>query len=254
MSTAGALTFARYAYPPNALGYCGPDDRRALLEHAAAGVADRGLAQLARGFDGAWPYLELIAGANGRTDPLDARVVEAYWIGNPLLERVEMASFGGALLDRFRARAGRAFARLAEAVPAGAVPHHNFHVFGVYPWVGLLRAGPAEYPMRVLDRCRIRWGEVVTVASGLVTVRVRPLVWDGRSLQLGPPTHEQAVGAQDGLSLAGQLHPGDRVALHWDWVCDRLTPYQLGALRHYTAKQLAIVNELPHPAPAAALG
>jgi len=254
MSTAGALTFARYAYPPNALGYCGPDDRRALLEHAAAGVADRGLAQLARGFDGAWPYLELIAGANGRTDPLDARVVEAYWIGNPLLERVEMASFGGALLDRFRARAGRAFARLAEAVPAGAVPHHNFHVFGVYPWVGLLRAGPAEYPMRVLDRCRIRWGEVVTVAGGLVTVRVRPLVWDGRSLQLGPPTHEQAVGAQDGLSLAGQLHPGDRVALHWDWVCDRLTPYQLGALRHYTAKQLAIVNELPHPAPAAALG
>jgi hypothetical protein len=107
--------------------------------------------------------------------------------------------------------------------------------------------------MRVLDRCRIRWGEVVTVADGLVTVRFRPLVWDGRSLQLGPPTLEQTVGAQDGLALAGELHPGDRVALQWDWVCDRLTPHQLKSLRHYTARQLAIVNELPYPAPAAAL-
>ena len=253
MNGAGALTFARYAYPPNALGYCGPADRRGLLEHVADGVADGGLAQLARGFDGAWPYLELIAGANGRNDPLDAQVVEAYWIGNRLLERVDMAALGGALTERFRARAGRAFARLVEAVPAGAVPHHNFHVFGVYPWVGLLRAGPAEYPMRVLDRCRIRWGEVVTVADGLVTVRSRPLTWDGRSLQLGPPTLEQAVGAQDGLALAGVLQPGDRVALHWDWVCDRLAPRQLRSLRHYTARELAIVNALPHPAPAAAL-
>jgi hypothetical protein len=252
MSGPGALAFARYAYPPNALGYCGPADRRGLLEHVAAGVADRGLAQLARGFDGAWPYLELIAGANGRNDPLDARVVEAYWVGNHLLERVQMADFGGALTERFRARAGRSFARLAEAVPAGAVPHHNFHVFGVYPWVGLLRAGPAEYPLRVLDRCRIRWGDVLAVADGLVTVRSRPLAWDGRSLRLGPPTLEEAVGAQDGLALAGALHPGDRVALHWDWVCDRLAPGQLHSLRLYTARQLATVNALPYPAPAAA--
>jgi hypothetical protein len=254
MNAAGALAFARYAYPPNTLGYCGPDDHRALLEHAAAGVAGPGLARLARGFDGAWPYLELIAGANGVRDPLDARVVEAYWIGNPLLERVGMAALGAALVERFRGRAGRGFARLAEAVPAGAVPHHSLHVFGVYPWVGLLRAGSVEHPLRVLDRCRVRWGEVVAVTGGMVTVRSRPLTWDGRSLRLGAPTLEQAVGARDGLALAGELRPGDRVALHWDWVCDRLTTRQLGALRHYTARQLAIVNGLAHPAPAAVLG
>ena len=27
----GPVLFARYAYPPNALGYCGPDDPAALL-------------------------------------------------------------------------------------------------------------------------------------------------------------------------------------------------------------------------------
>jgi Family of unknown function (DUF6390) len=235
MNAAGALAFARYAYPPNALGYCGPQDHRALLEHAAAGVAGRGLAQLAHGFDGAWPYLELIAGANGVRDPLDTRVVEAYWIGNPLLERVGMASLGAALVERFRGRSGRAFARLAEAVPAGALPITASTSSGSTPGWGC-------------------WGEVVDVAGGTVAARSRPLTWDGRSLRLGAPTLERAVGARDGLALAGELHPGDRVALQWDWVCERLTPRQLGALRHYTARQLAIVNGLAHPAPAAVLG
>ena len=78
----GALRFAAYAYPPNALGYCGPDESHQLLEQLAAGVDDPDLRRLARGFEGAWPYLELIAGANGIRDPLDSRVVEAYWVGN----------------------------------------------------------------------------------------------------------------------------------------------------------------------------
>jgi Family of unknown function (DUF6390) len=253
MTAAGALRFARYAYPPNSLGYCGPADHRALLEYTAAGLADGGLTDLARRFDGAWPYLELIAGACGLRDPLDARVVEAYWVGSRLLERVDMATLGGALTERFRGRAGRSFERLTETVPTGALPHHSFHVFGVYPWVGLLRLGPVEQPLRVLDRCRVRWGEVLRVDGALVTVRSRPLVWDGRALRLGEPTVEQAAGTADGLALAGRLHPGDRVALHWDWVCERLTSRQLTALRHYTARHLEIVNRVPHPGPAAVL-
>src|SRR5262245_18200159 len=61
----GAAMFARYAYPPNELGYCRPADSGAVLHYAAEGEADRGLAALARGFDGAWPYLELISGVTG---------------------------------------------------------------------------------------------------------------------------------------------------------------------------------------------
>jgi hypothetical protein len=58
--TGGPLMFVRYAYPPNALGYCGPADFAAFREYAVAGVVDRGLVQLAQAFAGAWPYLELI--------------------------------------------------------------------------------------------------------------------------------------------------------------------------------------------------
>lgn len=252
MST-GPLRFARYAYPPNSLGYCGPDDHAALLEYGAAGVTDRGLVELARGFEGAWPYLEVIAGANGLADPLDPRVVEAYWVGNGLLDRVDVRGFGDFLDERFRGRAGRGWASIADTVPAGAVPHHSFHVFLVYPWVGLMRAGWSEHPLRVLDRCRIRWGIVAEVDGDLVTVRYRPLTWDGRDLRLGSSTIERVPAAIEGAGFVRDLQPGEWVSLHWDWVCDRLTPVQLRALRHFTFRHLRMANAVSHRPRAAVL-
>ena len=101
----GAELFARYAYPPNELGYCGPGEPAALLEAAVEGGQESLLAHLARQFEGAWPYLELIAGCNAVADPLDARVVEAYWIGNDLTRRVPPAILAASLDERFARRA-----------------------------------------------------------------------------------------------------------------------------------------------------
>src|SRR5664280_3349887 len=56
----GPVLFARYAYPPNSLGYCGPGDPSALLEAAADGTDVVGLGHLAARFEGAWPYLQLL--------------------------------------------------------------------------------------------------------------------------------------------------------------------------------------------------
>ncbi|MGH3664871.1 MAG: DUF6390 family protein [Egibacteraceae bacterium] len=253
-STSGPVLFARYAYPPNERGFCGPPDHRAVLEYGAAGVTDPGLVSLARSFTGPWPYLTLIAGAAGIADPFDPRVVEAYWVGNDLLDRVDMADFGGALWDRFRRVAGTSFGHLAEAVPAGAVAHHSFHVLGVYPWVGLLGAHRGGHPLHILDRCRIRWGQVVATAGDEVVVSCRPLQWDGKALSLGPEATETARRAVDGLGFVTQLKPGDWVSLHWDWVCDRLSRRQLVDLRRFTIRQLDITNHrLRHPGPAMAL-
>lgn len=239
----GALLFARYAFPPNELGYCGPADSQQLLEYGATGAMDGGLAALARKFDGAWPYLELIAGATGISDPLDYRVVEAYWIGNTLLDRVGVTALGNSMDERFRKHVGRQFSLLVEGTLAGGVPHHSFHVFGVYPWVGLLSTDRiAGKALEVLDRCRIRWGKVDAVTGDQVLLRSRPLTWDGRHLGLGEPHAETARQAVDGSSFVNNLAPGEWVSLHWDWVCDRLDPRQLGDLRRYSLRQLNITN------------
>ena len=245
LATDGPLLFARYAYPPNELGFCGGEDHRALLEQTAAGVVDGGLRQALREFEGAWPYLELIAAANHLDDPLDARVVEAYWLGSRLLDRVGPALLAGSLDERFRSRAGGSWTSLASAIPNGALPHHSFHVLGIYPFVGLLRNGVVTEPLRVLDRCRIRWGRVVAVIGEKAVVQSQPLEWDGHRLALGAVRDEVAVTGEGNLRLGRGLSAGDWCSLHWDWVCDRLEPAQVRALQHYTQTQLVAVNDAP---------
>ena len=236
---AGSLLFARYAYPPNALGLCGADTPRTLLDYSEAGAADGGLAELARTFDGAWPYLELIAGANGIADPLDARVVQAYWVGNDLLDRVDRLSLARHVETRFRGRLGRARDHVVAAVAAGAVPHHCFHVFAVYPWLGLLRTGVVDEPLRILDQCRITAAVVQSVDDHGAAVLARPLRWDGTALRLGAPEIRQVRWRDGGRALVPTLQPGDRVSLHWDFICDRLSPRAHAALERANGRALA---------------
>jgi hypothetical protein len=246
------VLFARYAYPPNALGYCGPSDPAELLGTAAEGRDLQALAALAARFEGAWPYLQLIAACNRIDDPLDRRVVEAYWVGNELLDGVPPNVLVASLRDRFEPRTRGDFEAIAAAVPLGACAHHSFHVFGVYPWFGLLRAGMEGAPLEVLDRCRIRWGTVVGAHGDVVTVRNRVLTMQGHTLGLGEERVEQVRTGADGLRLLDDLVPGDTVSLHWDWVCDRLQPAAAHCLRRHTARTLRAVNSLSVPGPAAA--
>jgi hypothetical protein len=240
----GPVLFARYAFPPNSHGFCGPADSGSFFEYGVAGQDDGGLRALARQFAGAWPYLELIAGATGLPDPLDHRVVEAYWIGSPRLDQVGTRSVGNSMEDRFRYMTGARFASITEGVLAGGVPHHSFAVFCIYPYTGLLTDGrKAPQALMVLDRCRIRWGRVLAVQGDQVVVRSRPLTWDGRSLRLGPAETETVVQSVDGVGMVGGVEPGDWVSLHWEWVCDRLTEGQVARLRAYTERHLAIVND-----------
>ena len=239
----GPVLFARYAFPPNSHGYCGPNDHEAFFEYGVSG-ADDGLRALARQFEGAWPYLELIAGSTGLEDPLDRRVVEAYWVGTPRLDLVGTRAVGDSVEDRFRATAGAKFSSLTESVLAGGVPHHSFAVFCIYPWTGLLQSGRGgDHALHVLDRCRIRWGKVLAVQGDQVVVESSPLTWDGRALGLGETTTETVVRSVDGVGMVTDLEPGDWVSLHWEWVCDRLTDRQVRLLREYTLKHLRIVNE-----------
>jgi hypothetical protein len=238
----GPLLFARYAYPPNSLGLCGADVQQTLLQYGAARESDGGLVELSRTFEGAWPYLELIAGANGIHDPLDPRVVEAYWVGNELLDRVRPGDLVRHLDDRFRGRLGRARERVVDAVAAGAVPHHCFHVFAVYPWLGLMRTGVVDEPLRILDQCRTTPAKVLSVEGGHATVLARPLLYERGRLKLGEPGARHARWSDDGLSFVPTPKPGDTVSLHWGFVCDLLTPRAVRALDSATRRALRAVN------------
>jgi hypothetical protein len=235
MSSAGVAMFARYAYPPNELGYCGPDDASVLL-HTSDPDADDRIAQHARRFDGAWTYLELIAAGAGIADPLDPRVVEAYWIGNDLLDDIDPALASVQLQERFPAQPG--------ATWTPGYPHHGFQVFAVYPWARLLRRGVnTQVALAVLEQCRIRWGEVVAVEGARVRVRSRPLVLRNGRLELDEPRELGAAWSVAGTALLpAPVRVGEHVAMHWDWVCDVLDARQVAQLECRGADQLERTN------------
>jgi len=238
----GAELFARYAYPPNELGYCGPDDPRGLLVRGTP-EATAEITRRARGFEGAWVYLELIAASAGISDPLDVRVVEAYWLGNELLEAIDSAWFLDALRDRFRGQTGGQWAGGIPDLEAAVLPHHAFHVFAVYPWVGLLR-GDSDVPRSVLDSCRIRTGVVESVRGEAATVRAGLLTWDGQRLAIGASDLLETRWSDSGRSFLDGVSVGDPVSVHWDWICDVLTPGQSAAIEAYEARQLAVTNQV----------
>ena len=247
----GPVLFARYAFAPNRLGYCGPDAVEELLGEAAddrpdrgrAVVDDRALRELARGFEGAWPYLELIARANGIADPLDRRVVEAYWLGNPLLDGVGPEDLATSLRLRFRPRLRPEGWRWLAGKPAdGAVPVHAFHVLDVFPRVGLLRSGATDRALEVMDSCRIRWGRVLERDGNSLVVNAVPISMVAGRLELGPPRAERVQAWRDGRGFVDGVEPGDVVSIHWSFACDRLTPRQLANLIGWTRREIGVAN------------
>lgn len=243
MSGAGALRFGRYAFPPNRLGYCGPDDHGTLLEYVASRRPDRGLVELERRFEGAYPYLALIALANRIADPFDERVVEAYWIGNRLLDRVGAAPFHESLRDRFSRRMDRrSFDWLATKLGAGAVPHHNFHVFDVYARAGLMNDVAAPVLLETMDACRVSWGEVVAAEADELLVSRPPLVLTDGRLALAEPRLERVTRQLDGRGFVAEARPGDSVSVHWSWACEALDARSLARLQAATARCLELAN------------
>ncbi len=240
----GPVLFARFAYPPNQYGYCGPDDAAGFFQHGAAGD-EAGVRDAAAAFDGALPFLRLITDALGVDDTLHPRVVEAYWVGGADVGRVTPDDLRPELAAAMQGRCGPLFGGLAEALAAGALPHHSFVVLCVYPWVGML-GDPRRTPpaMRVLDRCRIRPGIVRAVDGDRASVESAPLEWSEGRLRLGDPVVETVRTGIAGVGPAPRVTVGDRVALHWDWVCDVLDRDRQAAIEDGNRRHLDLANRV----------
>ena len=240
----GPILFARYAFGPNRLGYCGSDAVDELFAGATVAPDDRGLRELAMSFEGAWPYLELIARANGLPDPLDRRVVEAYWLGSPLLDQVSPRLMAESLDARFRPRVRPgAWHCLGDKAGTGGVPVHAFHVLDVFPRVGLLRSSSTDGALEVMDACRIRWGRVLERDGDALVVNAVPLVMTDGCLALGPPRAERVQAWRDGVAFVEGVDVGDIIAIHWSWACDRLTPARLSELMWWTQREIGVANQ-----------
>ncbi len=230
-----------YAFGPNRLHYCGPDASAEVRAHIEEGIADPGLVALLKRFETLYPYLVHIAGENGIRDPFDERVVEAYWLGNDLLERIGQGHFYRHLKDglSMRKRMGAAAfeSEVAEKIRRGGLPHHSFHVLNVWKGMGekMLEG------IHDVAECLVSVGTVVSIDGPAIVVETEMLRFDGRSLALVPETRPlpRPFDASEEWDF---LVPGDAVSFHWGVLCERLTPQQAARLRSYTEKSIGLAN------------
>ncbi|WP_067887695.1 DUF6390 family protein [Nocardia vaccinii] len=236
-AVSGPQLFARYAYAPNALGYCGPPDAAAM-----AGGTDAEIRSLARRFSGVWPYLRVLSKMTGITDPLDSRLVESYWLGGGVGANVDRAEFLSNLLALIGPIAGGYWQHLTADLSEEAAADHGFHVFGIYPWTRLLGRGPDELPLRILDNCRITPARVCERDGSALVVLARRLCWDGEQLFLSEeiPRVVEITGPAD--ESVADIGIGHDIALHWDHVCGRLDSDHVEHLATATERRLTATN------------
>jgi Family of unknown function (DUF6390) len=233
----GAEMFARYAYAPNALGFCGPPLGATLRDGSVDDVR-----RAATRFSGAWPYLRVLSSLTRIADPLDYRLVESYWLGGGVGAGLDPDEFFDELLAIIGPQAGRYWSHLTPDLAGEAAANHSFHVFGVYPWTRFLGQSSSEHPLTVLDNCRITWGTVVSRDGEQVEVLCRKLIWDGAALRLSEPAQRRLEVWTDGYSAVPDVAVGDDVAVHWGRLCGRLHPRQVAALAESTDRQLRVTS------------
>lgn len=234
----GVALCARFSIATNRLQYCGPRDAepalyRAITEHAEL---DRAREALLR-FEALNPYLEAIAEKHGR-DPFDSAVVEAYWVGNDLLDSFDRSDFPP-LLDRLVRRGlPRSTAdRLLRWLPQRPIPHHVFHV--AFVGVGEV-TGHVETTLANIEACRPAAARVTGIDGRSVRVRGPVL-----SISQGRLTIEREAErplAFDPAILPG-LEVGNTLAVHWSHPAITLSPAQAASLTKYTRLSLDAANE-----------
>ncbi len=246
-SKSGLLECASYAFAPNSLHYCGPDSQADLLGYLQNKQSDQGLVEIINHFETLYPYLELIAHENNLVDPFDRRVVEAYWLGNRLLENIKPQPFVDHLSEGLKLKKklprNRLNSMLTQVVEG--LPNHTHHVLSIYRRTGHL---PIAHTLETMDQCRVSWGRVTKILnltnstnlsnSSKYLIEIRLLEHLGDRLLLGKPRPRQVS------SVFATPKVDDWVSVHWGMICDVISQRQMLNLEKYTQAALQHVNML----------
>lgn len=223
-----------YSIPPNRLGYCGPKGSwQAFEEFLSSPIQENALAAKSAlvQFRALVPYLELIAEQNGMR-PFDAEVIEAYWLGSPLLESISYKAIQGTILSLQKHGLPRHIAeKKASQLPEGILPHHSMHVLYIN---FISQKVPAL--IQNLSSCLVQWGEVQETNSSGITLKGIELISESGELKL----REKTKAVQNPFSLDPQAN--DLVTVHWNQAIQTISQEQKRFLQKYTGKTISLLQ------------
>ncbi len=239
----GLWLAAAYAVKPNELGSCGEDKAHETLADYVKNPdesKEAAVRALLERFEVAAPYCHLIAGANGIEDPFDARVVEAYWLGDPSLENVKPQDISRVIKEDV-GRCGWSAEQIAllfsGLLISMARAHHSLSVLYFFLRPGSKMILPPELKKRC-DECRVCWGRVIEISPKHLVVEYQPLIFPLAGFVAFDEPMQRTIdrGFVDTVSI------GDWVSFHLNMGIQVLSAEQVANLEFYTAKTLAAVS------------
>ena len=238
----GVFLCSRYAYPPNSLSLCGPDRHEELSYYSATALIDKGTGEILQNFSTLYPYLCLIAYQNNIRNPLDRQVIEAYWLGNALLEKVKTRNFADLLKDKLMLKKmkPRQLKRIFNFFPQIPLPHHSFHVLAVWRRTGHL---DIPHTLETMDACLINWGKILGFdGNQSIKIESQKLEFCKGKMCFKKKIIRSVIFQGKDDILRNNLKKGDYISCHWGYFCQKLSLRQLNDLKYYTRYSLNVIN------------
>jgi hypothetical protein len=236
----GVSLAARYGFPPNSLGYCGKGTFASALRGDLDGIENsKTLERELKKFKAHYAYLSLIAREND-LEPFDPEVVEAFWIGNKLLENVSkesLASFiEGELFDEGQAPRAK---KLRSSLPDGILPHHSFNVLFIN-----FVSDSVGRTIENFDSCCITQGRVLSVSVDGKSVGMErdSISLDKQDFFFIKKTESRVSLEKNNIRFLQRVSIGDILSVHWGMAIERLSKRRAGALEKYTMKNIRACN------------
>lgn len=244
LRASGARIAALYGLIPNKLGFCGP--KQELLKKFIAGkLSTLEIIPILEKFEAAYAYYQLIAQKNKISNPFNKKVIEAYWLGNELLDEFILDDLRTLIIEKF-CRPGllskKEAWKKAELIPRNSIPHHSFHVLVLGSITGTI---DFTDNIKLKDACRIGWGRVTekkhSKANGQqkITVEYQPLE-EGKKIKLGKMAKKEILWD---TILLPEIKIGDWISFHWNYAIQKLNKENIANLYKYTQNTLNSSNK-----------
>ncbi len=218
---------ARFALPPNSLGFCGRRSAPARFTECIKQNKYEGIKEELEKFIVFNPYLETIKKIT-KDEKFCYKNIEAYWLGNERLEMATKNDYFNLLINFSKQGVPEWLVKeLKNKVPKVFLPFHLFQLLHV----GVERAGGMiQNNLDSLNNCMARWGRVAKITNNKIEIDLWSIGKKAGRYSL--------IKMKEKCDWEPEITPevkkGSLVAVHWKQVVKTLDLRERQNLKYWT--------------------